>query len=135
MNYIIWHWLPGKVDVNSRHFELKYGNNPSSVARIGIGEYKNFTVEFLINTNDDLEKQKEIFKEIIWEIELYLINNSAPDPIEYMINHTRKCANLYSRVHWNYFPKGYKHSILLNKESNLERSSNTFKRFFSKLID
>jgi len=130
-----WQWFPGKVDLNSRYFELKYGYDSSPVARIGIGEYRNFAVEFLINRNDDIERQKEIFKEIIWEIELHLINNSEPDPIEYMINHTRKCANLYSRVHWNYFPKGYKHAILLHKESTLERSSNTFKRFFSKLID
>jgi len=63
-----WQWFPGKVDVNSRHFELKYGNEPSPVARIGIGEYKNFTVEFLINTNDDLDLQKEIFSEVLCEI-------------------------------------------------------------------
>ena len=135
MNTDFWHWLPGKVDLNNRHFELKYGNEPSPITRIGIEEYKNFTVKFLINTNDDLDLQKEIFSEILWEIELYLINNSEPDPIKYMINHTKKCANLYSRVHWNYFPKGYKHAILLSKESTLERSSNTFIRFFSKLID
>jgi hypothetical protein len=130
-----WEWYPGKVDLINRYFELKYGNDPSPVARIGIGEYRNFTVEFLININDDNQRLKEIFKEIIWEIEMYLINNSEPDPIEYMIKHTRKCANLYSRVHWNYFPKGYKHAISSNKESNLKRSSNTFNKFFSKLIN
>ena len=135
MNTDFWQWLPGKVDLNNPYFELKYENDPSPVARIGIGENKTFIVEFLININDDNQRLKEIFKEIIWEIEMYLINNSEPDPIEYMIKHTRKCANLYSRVHWNYFPKGYKHAISLNKESNLERSSNTFKKIFSKLIN
>ena len=108
MNADFWHWLPGKVDLNNRYFELKFGYDPLPIARIGIGENKNFTVEFLLNVNEDIEKQKEIFKEVLWEIELYLINNSEPDPIEYMINHTKKCANLYSQVHWNYFPKGSK---------------------------
>ena len=135
MNNDFWQWLPGKVKVEDRYFELKYGYDPSPKARIGIGENKTFIVEFLLNINDDIDLQKEIFKEVLWEIELYLINNSEPDPIEYMINHTRKCANLYSRVHWRYFPKGSKRAILLSKENSFVRSSNTFKRFFSKLID
>lgn len=115
MNYNIWQWFPGKVDLSNRYFELKYGHDPSRVARIGIGENNKFIVEFLINLNDDIERQKKIFSEVIWEIELYLINNSEPDPIEYMINHTRKCANLYSRVHWNYFSEGSKKGMTLRK--------------------
>jgi hypothetical protein len=106
-----WEWYPGKVNLLNRYFELKYGNDPSPVARIGVGEYRTFAVEFLININDDIDRQKEIFKEVLWEIELYLINTSNPDPIEYMINHTRKCANLYSRVHWQYFPHAKLHRI------------------------
>ena len=130
-----WQWIPGKVDLSNRYFELKYGNVPTPVARIGIGKYRNFTVEFLININDDIETQKEICTEVLWEIELYLINNSEPDPIGYMINHTRKCANLYSRVHWRYFPKGSKRAIVLSKENSFVGSSNTIKRFLSKFID
>ena len=135
MNNDFWQWFPGKVDINNRYFGLKYGNNPAPVARIGIGDYKNFVVEFLININDDIEKQKEIFNEVLFEIELYLINNSVPDPIEYMINHTKKCANLYSKVHWIYFPKGSKRAILLSKENTFEKSLNTLKRLYLKLID
>ena len=135
MNNDFWQWFPGKVDINNRYFELKYGNTPAPVARIGIGDYKNFVVEFLININDDIERQKEIFNEVLFEIELYLINNSVPDPIEYMINHTKKCANLYSRVHWRYFPKGSKRAIFLPKVNTLEKSSNILKRFLSVFID
>ena len=135
MNNDFWQWFPGKVDINNRYFELKYGNTPAPVARIGIGDYKNFVVEFLININDDIERQKEIFNEVLFEIELYLINNTVPDPIEYMINHTKKCANMYSKVHWVYFPKGSKRSIFLSKENSFEKSSNPLKRFLLKLID
>ena len=132
MNNDSWNWLPGKVDLNNRYFELKFGFDPLPVARIGIGVNKNFVVEFLLNLNEDIEKLQEIFSEVLWEIELYLINNSEPDPIEYMINHTKKCANMYSKVHWRYYPKGFKRPIVLSKEDNF---SYKFKKFFTKLID
>jgi hypothetical protein len=132
MNNDSWNWLPGKVDLNNRYFELKFGFDPLPVARIGIGVNKNFVVEFLLNLNEDIEKLQEIFSEVLWEIELYLINNSEPDPIEYMINHTKKCANMYSKVHWRYYPKGFKRPIVLSKEENF---SYKFKKFFTKLID
>jgi len=132
MNNDSWNWLPGKVDLNNRYFELKFGFDPLPVARIGIGVNKNFVVEFLLNLNEDIEKLQEIFSEVLREIELYLINNSEPDPIEYMINHTKKCANMYSKVHWRYYPKGFKRPIVLSKEDNF---SYKFKKFFTKLID
>jgi hypothetical protein len=132
MNNSSWIWLPGKVDKQNRYFELKYGYDPKPVARIGIGADKIFIIEFLLNLNEDIKKLQEIFCEVLWEIELYLINNSEPDPIEYMINHTKKCANVYSKVHWRYYPKGFKHPIVLSKEDNF---SVKFKKFFTKLVD
>jgi hypothetical protein len=132
MNNHSWTWQPGKVDLNNRYFELKFGYDPLPVARIGIGSNKIFIVEFLLNLNEDIEKLQEIFCEVLWEIELYLINNSEPDPIEYMINHTKKCANVFSKVHWRYYPKGFKHPIVLTKEDNF---SDKFKKFFTKLVD
>jgi hypothetical protein len=134
MNNILWKWYPGKVDLKNRYFELKFGNIPAPVARIGIGDKYDFVVEFLLNLKNDLEKQQEIFSEVIWEIELYLINNSEPDPIEYMINHTKKCANMYSRIHWNYFPKGASKSIFLKKEFSLNEKVSTIKKFFTKML-
>jgi hypothetical protein len=134
MNCIPWQWQPGKVDLSDRYFELKFGNDPRPVTRIGIKEDKIFIVEFLLNHKNDIEKQQEIFSEIIWEIELYLINNSEHDPIEYMINHTKKCANMYSRIHWNYFPKGASKSILLKKEFSLNDKVKSIKKFFTKML-
>jgi hypothetical protein len=135
MNNDSWNWQPGKVNLQNRYFELKYGFDPVPVARIGIGMNKNFIVEFLLNINDDIDKLKEIFSEALWEIELYLINNSEPDPIEYMINHTKKCANMYSKIHWRYYPKGAKRAILLGKNYSVNDSFETFKKLFSKLVD
>jgi hypothetical protein len=135
MDYLNWHWFPGKVDLSERYFELKYGFDPLPVTRIGIGTNRNFIVEFLLNTNEDIEKLKEIFNEVIWEIELYLVNNIDPDPIGYMINHTKKCANMYSKVHWRYFPKGFKNPISLSKENTFEKSFNSLKKLYSKLTE
>lgn len=134
MNSNSWKWYPGKVDLKNRYFELKFGNVPTPVARIEIGHNKYFIVEFLLNPNSDLEKQQEIFSEVIWEIELYLVNNSEPDPIEYMINHTKKCANMYSRIHWNYFPKGASKSIMLKQELSLNEKVNSIRKFFTKML-
>jgi hypothetical protein len=133
MNNEIWEWAPGIVDTNERYFELKYGYAPAPVVRIGIGVNRNFIVEFLLSTNTTPETCEEIFKEIIYEIELYLINNSEPDPIEYMIKHTQKCANTYSKVHWFYFPKGSKREIILTKERRIKTNNNPFFNFFSKI--
>ena len=135
MNIDSWNWQPGKVNLQNRYFELKYGFDPIPVARIGIGTNQVFIVEFLLNINDEIAKLKEIFSEALWEIELYLINNSEPDPIEYMINHTKKCANMYSKIHWRYYPKGFKHPIFLGKESSFNESISTFKKLVTKLIE
>ncbi len=135
MNNDSWNWKPGKVNTQNRYFELKYGFDPIPVARIGIGTNQNFIVEFLLNINDDVDKLKEIFSEALWEIELYLINNSEPDPIEYMINHTKKCANMYSKIHWRYYPLGSKRPIFLGKEKSISESLGTFKKIFSKLVE
>jgi len=135
MNTDSWHWFPGKVDLQNRYFELKYGFDPAAVARIGIGDNHVFIVEFLLNINYDIDKLKEIFSEALWEIELYLINNHEPDPIEYMINHTKKCANVYSKVHWRYYPKGSKRPIFLEKENSFNDSISTFRKLITRLID
>ena len=135
MNNDLWNWKPGKVNTQNRYFELKYGFDPIPIARIGIGTNQNFIVEFLLNINDDVDKLKEIFSEALWEIELYLINNSEPDPIEYMINHTKKCANMYSKIHWRYYPVGSKRPIFLGKENSFNESISNFKKLFTKLIE
>jgi hypothetical protein len=134
MNLNEWEWTSGIVNTNNRYFELKFGYVPTPVARIGIGDNQNFIVEFLLSTAIDPEQQEEIFREIVYEIELYLINNSELDPITYMIKHTQKCANLYSKIHWGYFPKGSKRKIILTKHRDVKTSNNPFFNFFSRIM-
>ncbi|MDT3695323.1 MAG: hypothetical protein ROY99_02955 [Ignavibacterium sp.] len=128
-----WSWQPGKVDVSDRYFELKYGYITRPIARIGICKHKIFVVEFLLNFQDDIDLLKKIFTEALREIELYLINNSSPDPIEYMINHTRKCSNAYGKIRWYYFPNGANKSIFLSKNSLFFKRVISIKKYFSKI--
>ena len=132
MNNEVWEWKIGKVETNKRFFELKYGYDPAPVARIGILNEKVFSVEFMILPLIDNELRKEIFNEIVYEVELYLINNNESDPLSYTINHTYKCANIYSRVHWRYYPNGSKREIILTKESRIKNFSNSFINFFTR---
>ena len=132
MNNSLWKWQQGTVDIHNRYFELKYGYNPAPVARVGIGEDKNFIVEFLFNP-EDFERPQNIFSKIIIEIELYLINNTESDPINSMINHTKKCANAYSKVQWRYFPKGSNREIILSKERKIKTGTSPFFNFFSRI--
>lgn len=129
----MWEWTLGIVNTNDRYFELKYGFEPAPVVRIGIVNNKKFFVEFLFSSLIENGQREEMFKEVVYEIELYLINNSEPDPVDYMIKHTQKCANTYSKVHWGYFPKGSKREIILTKEQTIRSTSNPFLNFFSKI--
>ncbi len=128
----LWQWQPGKVDLSNRYFELKYGYSSRSAARIGISNHKTFIVEFLLNTSDDIDLLKKIFTEVLEEIELYLINNSKPDPVKYMIDHTKKCSNAYGKIRWHYYPKGAGKSIFLSKDSLLYKKVVSIKKIFSK---
>ncbi|HMN18153.1 MAG TPA: hypothetical protein PKD03_11070 [Ignavibacteriaceae bacterium] len=127
-----WSWQPGKVDMSNRYFELKYGYIYRPVARIGISNHKTFIVEFLLNFDDDVDLLKKIFTDVLYEIEFYLIKNHEPDPIEFMINHSKKCSNAYGKIRWYYFPKGANKYIFLSKNSLLYKKAISIKKYFSK---
>jgi hypothetical protein len=42
------------------------------------------------------------------EIDYYLVELREKDPWAYAIYHCSTAANVYSKVHWGYYPKGYK---------------------------
>ncbi len=39
-------------------------------------------------------------------LDFYLVGLNKPDPWAYAIYHCNTAANMYSEVHWSYFPKG-----------------------------
>jgi hypothetical protein len=61
-------------------------------------------VEWLI-THDSAEQQIMVV-DVHKELDFYLVEKNEPDPWAYAIYHCNTGANMYSTVHWSYFPKG-----------------------------
>ncbi|MFH0818047.1 MAG: hypothetical protein V1909_05450, partial [Candidatus Micrarchaeota archaeon] len=41
-----------------------------------------------------------------YELDFYLVEKDEPDPWAYALYHCNTGANMFSRVHWSYFPTG-----------------------------
>ena len=57
----------------------------------------------------------EVRDYVVEELNFYLVEHSVmslsggpPDKWEYAIYHCRTMSNMYSKVHWSYFPEGEK---------------------------
>jgi len=106
-----WRWQEGVVDSQKKHIELRYGDAGTSnyedwqpIARIGKTKQNIFIVEWLI-TPDTPEHQSMIAKTRN-ELDFYLVEKGEPDPWAYALYHCNTASNIYSRVHWSYFPHG-----------------------------
>jgi hypothetical protein len=107
-----WKWAEGNVSPKEEHIELRYGNALksewkfwTSIARIGPPVEHVFPVQWLLRPTKS-PKNSTMIKETVKELNFYFIELRKPDPWEYAIYHCGTMANVYSRVHWSYFPKG-----------------------------
>ena len=106
-----WRWEKGLVDERKEHIDLSYGNagempyeNWEPIARIGKPDKNVFAVEWLVIK--DSPEHQEMLDDAQQELDFYLIEKNEPDPWGYAIYHCNTGANMYSSVHWSYFPKG-----------------------------
>ena len=106
-----WHWEDGTVDEDMEHIELRHGDaakipyaNWLPIARIGKPRHRRFPVQWLV-TADTVENQA-VIADARRELDFYLIEKEEPDPWAYARYHCDTGANMYSRVHWSYFPSG-----------------------------
>ena len=105
-----WAWRVGSVDRMAEQFELRYGSSEAGwddwlpVALVGPPSEKVFVVEFLID-----EKQMphcaEIIKQVKEELDFFLVELGERDPWLCAQYHCRTASNVYSSIHWSYFPK------------------------------
>jgi len=109
-----WSWTQGEVDVNNDYIRIIYGDisvvesdELVPAALISKEAAKTFIVEFIIPEGINNKIRKKILNEVTNEIEFYLILKDEDDPWEYAKYHCTTAANIYSNVHWGYFPKGY----------------------------
>lgn len=105
-----WRWEEGAVDPDGEHIEVRYGDTSNSryeewtpIALIGKPKRYVFPVCWLkVST---LIGPANI-EEVRWELDFYLVDKHEPEPWEYAIYHCSTGANIYSKVHWSYFPSG-----------------------------
>ena len=107
-----WEWHEGPVDRTSEHFELRYGEASGewdkwiSAALVGCSRPGAVNVEFLIDRADS--RNAEIAKDVVHELDFYLVELRKPDPWGYLQYHCGTTSNVYSSVHWLFHPQSAK---------------------------
>ena len=105
-----WGWQEGAVDPDGEHIEVRYGDASNTryeewipIALIGKPRRHVFPVQWLrmLPAID-----AAIIGEVHRELDFYLVNKREPTPWAYAIYHCSTGANMYSKVHWSYFPSG-----------------------------
>jgi hypothetical protein len=105
-----WMWQEGAVDTDGEHIELRYGDASNvrydewtPIALIGKPRSRVFPVRWLrISPAIDTA----IIGKVRRELDFYLVDKREPNPWAYAIYHCNTSANMYSKVHWSYFPSG-----------------------------
>ena len=106
-------WREGPVDKTNEHMRLFYGDadagtQPLEVALLAPakrGQVDSYVVEF-VPPRDGKTLSREVRTAVEKEINYYLLEKDEKDPWQYAIYHCGTAANVYSPVHWSYYPKG-----------------------------
>jgi hypothetical protein len=104
-----WEWKEGKVDPSAPHMKLFYGDWGDSalpVALVAKPVGQSFIVEFLQVPELDQGEYERLKQAVMKELASYLVEKGEPDPWKYAIYHCGTASNIYSQVHWGYFPGG-----------------------------
>ena len=106
-----WKWEESVVDAKAEHIELRLGDASSKSykdwipgARIGKPENQVFPVQWLIQ--QDSSDRGTIMQVAQRELDFYLVEKGEPNPWGYAQYHCNTTANLYSSIHWSYYPNG-----------------------------
>jgi hypothetical protein len=106
-----WRWEDGVVDDRKEHIELRHGDAAHTpyadwlpIARIGKPKQHRFPVQWLV-TPDSTESRAKLV-DARRELDFYLVEKDEPDPWAYACYHCNTGANMYSRIHWSYYPDG-----------------------------
>jgi hypothetical protein len=104
-----WEWKEGKVDRSSPHLKLfvgEWGESAVPFALVAKPVGQSFAVEFLEVPDLDQSEYERIKLAVRKELTFYLVEKGEPDPWKYAIYHCGTASNIYSQVHWGYFPGG-----------------------------
>lgn len=104
-----WKWTEGKVDPAAPHMKLfvgEWGEAALPVAVVAEPVGHSFAVEFLKIPDVDPTEYERIKSVVAEELTFYLVEKGEKDPWQYAIYHCGTASNMYSQVHWGYFPSG-----------------------------
>jgi hypothetical protein len=110
---IPWRWVEGQVDPLSEHIELSYGDAVKSdyaswrpLVLVGRPKNNTFPVTWIATpeTPDELSMIAAARK----ELDFYLVEVGGENPWAYACYHCTTGANMYSQIHWSYFPHGHR---------------------------
>ncbi len=107
-----YRWEVGKVNKSDAHIKIIYcsinnteKNQFTPIVIVSAPKGRTFIVEFLINPEKPHET--EMINSVKRELDFYLVDKKEDDPWAYAIYHCNSSANVYSNVHWSYYPHGH----------------------------
>ena len=101
-----WKWVKGQVDIDKDHIKISYDDDPKPLVLIAPPKRNEFVVQFLLDEASATKEQKAKIDDVIVDLDYFLIELGERDPWAYAKYHCSTAANVYSKVHWSYYPKG-----------------------------
>jgi len=98
-------WFEDRVNTENDHIKITYGEDPKIVALVAPVSKREFKVQFLLNQNTPNIQSQKVIEEVKQELDFFLVELGERKPWEYAIYHCSTAANIYSKVHWSYYPK------------------------------
>jgi hypothetical protein len=102
-----WKCSEGVVNQKYEHIQIRYNDNPDPVALIAQGKKRSFVVQFIPQSNPESTQAKKILEEVRKELDFFLVEKGEERPWGYALYHCRSAVNIYSKVHWSYYPEGH----------------------------
>jgi type I restriction enzyme M protein len=107
-----WRLDEGIVDTNEEYIKITYGSIDDGdfepIALVAPGNNKTFTVQYLLQPEPENKEQQKMLDAVRKELNFYFLELKEKDPWAYACYHCTTAANLYSDIHWHYYPKGDK---------------------------
>jgi hypothetical protein len=108
---IQYSWEEGIVDDQKEHIDLRCGDAEKTsyeewipIARISKPKHHVFLVEWILIP--DSPNNQIINGKARKDIDYYLVEKGEDDPWGYAQYHCNSFGNMYSTIHWSYFPHG-----------------------------
>ena len=93
------------MDTHDEYMQLTYGEDPAPVALVAPGRPGEFVAQFLVSTRSTQDAGDKRLQAVQKELDYYLVELGERDPWAYAKYHCTTASNVYSDVHWGYFPQ------------------------------